>query len=111
MTTIGVLITTVDTEPANEKTLNELVISKYVKALLTVIVPFALVMTKSFAPAVLAGVVKVNEVDVELVGDMAAPPKVADVIVERLVPVTTVDVPPEIGPEVTESEVTVGSGR
>jgi hypothetical protein len=61
------------------------------------------------APAVLDGVVIVNEVEVLTPRVAAIPSTVTAVALSKLVPVITVDVPPAKGPAVTESEEMVGT--
>jgi hypothetical protein len=82
-----------------------------VKASVRVTVPLALTKTRFFSPSVEDGVVSDIEVEVFAPLVAALPPKVAEVILDKFVPVTTVTVPPVIGPEVTDSEVIVGKGR
>jgi hypothetical protein len=80
----------------------------YVKAPVAVTVPPAVVITISFAPTVLEGVVIVSEVEVFAPRVAAAPPTVTAVALSKFVPVITVVVPPTNGPAVTDSEVNVG---
>jgi hypothetical protein len=68
------------------------------------------VIDKVFDPAVDAGVVIVNDVDVLVPRVTVVPPNVAAVTVSKLVPVITVTVPPATGPDVTESDVIIGAG-
>jgi hypothetical protein len=76
-----------------------------------VTVPFTFERTKSFSPTVPAGVVNVNDVAVFVPLVTLEPPRVAVEFEPKLVPVTTVVVPPAIGPEVTESDVIVGGAK
>jgi hypothetical protein len=83
--------------------------AKYVYALVPLPVPPAVVTDTFTAPAALAGVVAVIEVLLTTVKLVAAvPPKVTDVAPLKLVPVIVTDVPPEAGPELALTLVTVG---
>jgi hypothetical protein len=70
--------------------------------------PDGVVITISFAPDVPLGVVTVSEVAVFEPKVAAAPPTVTEVAPVRLAPLITVDVPPAVGPAVTDRELNVG---
>jgi hypothetical protein len=66
------------------------------------------VITTSFKPDVPLGVVIVSEVAVFDPRVAAVPPTVTEVAPVRLAPLITVDVPPAVGPAVTERVLNVG---
>jgi len=75
------------------------------------LVPPAVVTATLTLPAGLAGLLAVTWVGESTVKLVAAvPPKLTDVVPERLVPVTVTDVPPAVGPLVGAIPVTVGPG-
>jgi hypothetical protein len=85
---------------------------RYVNAPTAVAVSTEVTTRTSFVPAVPTGVVTVTEVaDFNLIEVAATPPTVTAVVDSRFVPVTVRVSPPAIDPEVTESELIVGSGR
>ena len=78
---------------------------------LATLVPPAVVTRMLFAPAVPAGVVQVAEVaEATFTLVHAAPPTVMAVAPVKSVPVMAMDVPPEVGPDVGVTAVTVGAG-
>ena len=71
--------------------------------------PFGLVMRTSFAPAVPAGVRAVTLVELTHVTALAATPPTRTVAPDtKFVPVRVIVVPPAGGPEVGETDVSVG---
>jgi hypothetical protein len=73
--------------------------------------PLVLVTTTSTVPAAWAGVVAVIDVLLATVTPVAAvPPKVTVSPAAKFVPVMVTPVPPLVGPELGETEPTVGAG-
>src|SRR5437764_2558825 len=78
----------------------------------SVLSPASVVWTTTCtSPAVPAGETALSEVPVTEVGVTAVPPKVTEVALARLVPVTVTVVPPAAGPVFGLSAVTVGFAR
>jgi hypothetical protein len=74
--------------------------AKYVKPLVEVTLPFAVVTTTFTLPAVPEGVVTVTEVDVLFVIDVPEfPPKVTPETLDKFVPVIVTVVTPPVAPE------------
>ena len=70
-----------------------------------------LVTTMFAVPAEPAGVVQVKDVaDTTVIDEHADPPIVTVTPAAKPVPLTVIDVPPPIGPDVGDTDVTVGAG-
>lgn len=82
----------------------------YVNPFVSVPLPSPVVTTTSFAPAVLAGVTQVIDVDPTATTDVAAaPPNVTPVTPVKFAPVITTEVPPDVEPDDGETELTSGA--
>jgi hypothetical protein len=84
----------------------------YVKApARAAVCPLGLRTTTSRAPAVPAGVRAVSRVELEKVTLVAAAPPTVTVAPDtKFVPVSVIVVPPDVGPDVGETDVSVGAG-
>lgn len=82
----------------------------YVKPLTKLNVPWSVLTATVLDPSVPAGVRALTVVGLSLKKPVAAtPPTVTPVAEDRLLPVTTMSVPPEVGPELGVTEVSGGS--